>query len=190
MRVFLYLFRHGQTDMNIVRRYQGQLLNEKLNAEGVKQAKELAVSFADCPLEIIYSSPLRRAYETARILQDYRGVPLRVAYDLIEADHGVADVMLREEIVAAYPEEFRCWRNLEEAFIDSRFERGESKREIRNRAVRVLLDIASCGHTHIAVATHSMVLRCLLTYFGKLQADIPHAQIIRLVAENGKLSLL
>ena len=69
MRVFLYLFRHGQTDMNIVRRYQGQLLNEKLNAEGVKQAKELAVSFADCPLEIIYSSPLRRAYETARILQ-------------------------------------------------------------------------------------------------------------------------
>lgn len=187
---FLYLFRHGQTDMNIVRRYQGQLLNEKLNAEGVKQAKELAVSFADCPLEIIYSSPLRRAYETARILQDYRGVPLRVAYDLIEADHGVADGMLREEIVAAYPEEFRCWRNLEEAFIDSRFERGESKREIRNRAVRVLLDIASCGHTHIAVATHSMVLRCLLTYFGKLQADIPHAQIIRLVAENGKLSLL
>lgn len=102
----------------------------------------------------------------------------------------MADGMLREEIVAAYPEEFRCWRNLEEAFIDSRFERGESKREIRNRAVRVLLDIASCGHTHIAVATHSMVLRCLLTYFGKLQADIPHAQIIRLVAENGKLSLL
>lgn len=61
MRVFLYLFRHGQTDMNIARRYQGQLLNEKLNAEGVKQAKELAASFADCPLEIIYSSPLRRA---------------------------------------------------------------------------------------------------------------------------------
>ena len=106
--------------MNIVRRYQGQLLNEKLNAEGVKQAKELVVSFADCPLEIIYSSLLRRAYETARILQDYRGVPLRVAYDLIEADHGVVDGMLREEIVAAYPEEFRCWRNLEEAFIDSR----------------------------------------------------------------------
>lgn len=47
-------------------------------------------------------------------------VPLRVAYDLIEADHGVVDGMLREEIVAAYPEEFRCWRNLEEAFIDSR----------------------------------------------------------------------
>lgn len=190
MRVFLYLFRHGQTDMNIARRYQGQLLNEKLNAEGVKQAKELAASFADCPLEIIYSSPLRRAYETARILQDCRGVPLRVAYDLIEADHGVADGMLREEIAAVYPEEFRNWRNLEEAFIDSRFERGESKREIRDRAVRALLDIASCGHMHIAVATHSMVLRCLLTCFGKRQTDIPHAQIIRLVVENGKLSLL
>lgn len=66
----LILVRHGETDFNKERRFQGQL-DEPLNKEGEKQAKRLANILKDANIDIIISSPLKRALKTAEIINKY-----------------------------------------------------------------------------------------------------------------------
>lgn len=66
----LYLVRHGETDHNVDRRIQGPLLDDPLNAKGMRQAEALARRFAGerargLRLAAVYSSPLKRAWLTA-----------------------------------------------------------------------------------------------------------------------------
>ncbi|WP_310603232.1 histidine phosphatase family protein [Anaerosporobacter sp.] len=65
----IYLVRHGETDWNIERRFQG-LEDIPLNETGKKQAKECAQALTSTSFEAIYSSPLQRAYDTATIIAD------------------------------------------------------------------------------------------------------------------------
>lgn len=61
----LYLCRHGQTDYNLQRKLQGRGVNMPLNEEGLEQARCLAKAMKDVPLTAIYSSALKRAFQTA-----------------------------------------------------------------------------------------------------------------------------
>lgn len=65
----IYLVRHGETDWNIERRFQG-IENIPLNDTGRKQAKDCAKALASLSFAAIYASPLQRAYETATIIAD------------------------------------------------------------------------------------------------------------------------
>jgi probable phosphoglycerate mutase len=60
------LVRHGETDWNRQHRIQGGSSDTPLNPEGKKQARELALRLSASSIEAIYSSPLKRALETAR----------------------------------------------------------------------------------------------------------------------------
>lgn len=66
MMITLYLVRHGQTEENIARIFQGHLPGT-LTAEGIAQAKALHETLLDVPLDAIVSSDLRRCVDTARI---------------------------------------------------------------------------------------------------------------------------
>ena len=72
----LYL-RHGQTDWNAQRLIQGRT-DIPLNETGRAQAREQAAALGNHkpPVEIVYASPLKRARETAEIIQQALGVPL------------------------------------------------------------------------------------------------------------------
>jgi broad specificity phosphatase PhoE len=77
------LVRHGQTDWNVARRYQGQQ-DIPLNTEGIQQARTLAMMMKDETFDAIFSSDLQRAMQTAQILAEGR---------LVKA---IPDVRLRE----------------------------------------------------------------------------------------------
>ena len=62
----LYFVRHGQTKYNISQVYQTE--NAELSELGIKQAKILAKRFSKIPIDIIYSSPMKRAKQTAKII--------------------------------------------------------------------------------------------------------------------------
>lgn len=63
----IYIVRHGQTDWNVEGRNQGRT-NIELNETGIEQAKETAKKLEDKNFDLVFSSPLKRAYKTAQII--------------------------------------------------------------------------------------------------------------------------
>ena len=66
----IFLVRHGETDWNQTHRFQGRI-DVPLNREGKNQARALALTLKDEPLDAIYASPLARAIQTARVIKEF-----------------------------------------------------------------------------------------------------------------------
>lgn len=73
--MLVYFIRHGETDLNKRRCLQGKM-DIKLNERGIKLAKETAEALKDIRFDKIISSPLSRAYDTARIVAGERDVEI------------------------------------------------------------------------------------------------------------------
>jgi len=86
----LYIIRHGKTDWNLEYRLQGRT-NIPLNDEGRKMATEAGIELRDIHFDVCYSSPLDRAFETARLLLEGRDVPIITDDRLIEMCFGVCE---------------------------------------------------------------------------------------------------
>ena len=71
----LYIIRHGQTDWNVGHRLQGKT-DIPLNENGRRMAREAAAKYRNTHFDVCYSSPLQRAFETARIVLEGRDVPI------------------------------------------------------------------------------------------------------------------
>lgn len=78
MRKDFYVFRHGETELNRQKRWQGSGTDCDLNAAGVRQAEELLEKFRGKKFEIIFSSPLIRARHTAEVVAGGLGLPVIV----------------------------------------------------------------------------------------------------------------
>jgi broad specificity phosphatase PhoE len=105
----LILIRHGETDWNVEGRYQGQA-DPPLNQRGLAQAHQLAQKLRGVGLDVLYSSPLRRALQTAQILAEALDVPLHTEPRLMEIHQGEWQTLLYTEIAARYPELFDRWQ--------------------------------------------------------------------------------
>ncbi len=63
----IYIVRHGQTDWNIEGRYQGRI-DIELNEKGIEQAYKIHDELKNIKFDLVFSSPLKRAYKTAKII--------------------------------------------------------------------------------------------------------------------------
>lgn len=99
----ILLIRHGQTDWNIESRLQGTE-DIPLNETGRKQAKSCAKYLSDEIWSTIYTSPLIRAKETAKILAEETNHPPVITEPLlIEREFGIASGMTWQELKTRYP---------------------------------------------------------------------------------------
>jgi broad specificity phosphatase PhoE len=107
----LILVRHGQTDYNAQRRYQGQIDNP-LNAVGLAQAEALRARLAEFKLDAIYVSDLIRARRTAEIaLQNHPSQIMPVPLPTLrEASGGKFEGLTWEEMCQIYPKEVELWQ--------------------------------------------------------------------------------
>ena len=108
----LLLVRHGETDWNRDRRWQGHS-DTPLNETGRQQALELAAQLD--PPDRIYSSDLARARETAEILSARLGVPVVLDERLRERGFGAWEGLTMEEIEARFAADLARWRAREGA---------------------------------------------------------------------------
>ena len=84
-----YIFRHGETELNRRRRWQGSGTDYDLTEDGVSQAEELSAKLAGKGIEVIYSSPLLRARHTAEIAARMLKVPVKTEADFTAKRKGV-----------------------------------------------------------------------------------------------------
>ena len=157
----IILIRHGETAWNAERRLQGHL-DIPLNAEGERQAALLAGALAATPIDLLVSSDLMRARQTAQPLASTRGMALETDPLLRERCYGGFEGLLYSEIEARFPAAFAAWqaREVDVPLPDGR-NRGESFREFYARATGAILawGAANAGRT-IALVAHGGVLEC------------------------------
>ena len=86
----IYFVRHGETKWNKRSKLQGQV-DIPLSENGLKQAAVTADGMKDIPFDCIFSSPLKRAYVTAKTIKGKRDVPIIRDANLMEMNFGNYD---------------------------------------------------------------------------------------------------
>jgi broad specificity phosphatase PhoE len=166
----LILIRHGETDWNVEGRYQGQA-DPPLNHRGLAQAHQLAVSLRDVPLDVLVTSPLSRAYQTAAILAEILGgLPLHVDPRLMEIHQGDWQTRLRSEIEALYPDLFQRWETEPWEITPPG---GEHLRQVQARVYAALDDLLAQyqGQT-IGLVTHRIPIALIKVCLQGLDPDV------------------
>ena len=181
----IYLVRHGETEWNRIRRFQGRS-NLPLNQEGKKQAKALALALKNKPLMAIYTSPLIRALQTARQIKDFHpSAPILEEKGFIEMDLGEFDGMKVQDWAEQYPDTRKAWN---ENPASVKMPGGESLEEVQNRAKKTLeriTQIHSLDDT-ILISSHNFVNLTILCDL----LNIPLDRFRELRQENAAFNLI
>lgn len=179
--MLLYVARHGETTYNAEGRIQGQE-DVELSELGRRQARSLAEALAKRGIEVVYSSPLARAYRTAQAVAEACRTPLRVDDRLKELHAGVFQNVLASELGTLFPEAAARWRSQDP---DYRIPGGESRRDLMDRGRQALEAIRASGYQRVAVVAHGG----LLTAAFKALLHIP-AEYNPFVLYNAALSII
>jgi broad specificity phosphatase PhoE len=155
----ILLARHGETDWNRDYRFQGHA-DPPLNDAGRAQAVDLSAALASEELAAVYSSPLRRAFETAEVVTAARALEPVAVEALREVDVGSWQGLTRAEVERRFPEQYARWLDHGQGWDD-----GESYEEMGDRVVAALLELAEAhdGERILAV-THGGPIRAALAF--------------------------
>jgi probable phosphoglycerate mutase len=89
----LYLIRHGENPANITKEFSHRLIDYSLTPKGILQAQQTGEFFKDQQIDAIYSSPLKRAIETAEIIGQAIGVQPVVMEEFREVNVGALEAL-------------------------------------------------------------------------------------------------
>lgn len=156
----ILLARHGETEWNRERRFQGQI-DVPLSDRGREQARELAERVRGEDVVALYASPLVRARETAEIVGAALGLEPRLDDRFKETDVGSWGGRLKDDVEA---EDADTWRRWQAAGEDWRFPGGESLAEQQRRVVAALVDVTQARELPALVVCHRGVVRCALAH--------------------------
>ena len=159
----ILLARHGETDWNREGRFQGWA-DPPLNATGRAQAVDLSVQLMAEELAAVYSSPLRRAYETAEVVAASRGLEPVTVDALREVDVGSWSGLSRAEIEQRFPEQYARWLDYGQGWED-----GETYEQMVDRVVEALQELADGrdGERILAV-THGGPMRAASAFADRV----------------------
>ncbi|MHB1653913.1 MAG: histidine phosphatase family protein [Desulfitobacteriaceae bacterium] len=163
------LVRHGETMWNREGRYQGQIDTE-LSPLGLEQGRRVAEALKQVYLDVVYSSPLVRSYQTAQMCAENHGLEVLKDQRLLEINHGEWEGLKADEVRAKYPELLTQWHT---SVIDVQMPGGESIEDVRERVKVSFLEMAERhkGQT-VLVAAHDAVNKAILCDI--LDIDLSH----------------
>lgn len=191
----LYLLRHGETDWNKERRLQGQS-DIPLNEYGVELAVRTAEGLRQTHFDAIFSSPLQRAFVTAQIVAENRGIPVVTDDRLVEIHFGEDEGKFFED-GKKNPQHslYRLFHQPEEYAPTG----GETLVQAKQRAMsffeeKILPCEKSCES--VLIVAHGGWNRCLInTAAGIPNSEfwniaLPNCAVSELALEEGRLRLI
>ena len=165
----LYIVRHGETEWNVIKRFQGQL-NTPLTEKGIKKLKETGKKLENVLFDEVYTSELGRTVASAEIiLNENRGYKnkkreLKKLAELNEVYFGVWQGLTYEEVFLKYPEEgnnyFYNVKNYKAENVEA--EKLEDALERFLKGINKILDSHESGN--ILVVTHGTVFEMFINY--------------------------
>ena len=153
------LVRHGETEWNRVERFRGRT-DIELNETGHRQARAVAQRLSSWQMEAIYSSPLKRALQTAQPIAQACGLEVQPLDGIIDIEYGDCAGLSPQEFSTRHPDLFETWRDAPQ---EVRFPRGESLDDVRRRAWRGMDEVCSThAHGTVILVSHVVVNRVLI----------------------------
>jgi broad specificity phosphatase PhoE len=153
----LILIRHGETLWNKEGRVQG-ISDVELSDVGRSQARSLALSLKDQPLVAIHVSPLKRACQTAEIINDFHHLDIQIHRDLMEMDQGDFEGLSFKELMAREKKFLQTWITNPAAV---KMPNGESLLELQQRAWRAMEEIIGKSENALIVS-HNFTIAAIL----------------------------
>ncbi len=156
----LFLVRHGATSATEEDRFSGSS-GAELSEQGRWQAERLGERLAHLEIAAIYSSPLSRALETARIVGGHCRLEPVTREGLKEIGHGHWEGMKRRDVEHEFTSEYAAWEADPFTFAPNG---GESGLTVLARALPVIRDIVtSHSGSQVLVVSHKATLRLILS---------------------------
>ncbi|OGO87394.1 MAG: hypothetical protein A2Y24_01420 [Clostridiales bacterium GWE2_32_10] len=169
----LYFVRHGQTEWNVEKRIQGSV-DQPLNEKGESQARELAEKIKDIKIDKIISSPLKRAYRTAEIINEKFNLDIETDTRLAERNYGVNEGEYTKDF--AYND---FWSYTKHVSV----EEAEEIEEFFQRVNEFLSELKNKNeYENILLVAHNGVGRAINYYFN----DMTDEEIIKFILPNGE----
>lgn len=156
----LYVLRHGETNENITGIMQGNM-ETVLNETGRKQALSVRDKVRKAGIDLVISSPKKRAIETAKLAAP--NIQLMLDERLLSRNHGEFEGMQRNQV------NLQDYWNIK---LNKQFEKAESMGEIFNRVSSLLNDISiNYSDKTVLLVTHSGITRVLYYFFNGFPED-------------------
>lgn len=186
----LILIRHGETIWNKDGRVQG-LSDIELSDVGLNQAHKLALSIQDVNINAIYSSPLKRAYQTAKIINEIHNAPIYLEPGLMEMHHGDFEGLTFQELKACKKDFLQQWIQDPAAVT---MPNGESLAGLQKRAWFVVANIIGKAEDALIVSHNFTIAAILckirdisLSQFRKVCVGTASKTVVRF--QNGSASI-
>ncbi|HNW28910.1 MAG TPA: histidine phosphatase family protein [Spirochaetota bacterium] len=175
--------RHGETEWNRIGKQQGHL-NSDLTPLGIEQARRAAARLSRESCDIIYSSALGRAVQTAEIIARQTGLAMKSDSGLNERNLGILQGHTLKKFAASYPAEHARFISGDPDYI---IPGGESVRQRYDRTIRTITAIAGANDgKRIALVTHGGNLDSLFRHV----LEIPLARPRNFSLMNASLNVL
>ena len=161
----LILIRHGETDSNIRGSYLGWT-DIELNETGLSQVRILKDRIKNTKIDRIFSSPLKRALQTAEIINESYRMDIVYTDGLKERNFGIWDDLTLEEMTQRYPSEYKAWIS---DWTKYSIKDGESAMEAYNRSAEFVRELVEKNTEGVfMLVTHLGTIRFLLAYLLEL----------------------
>ncbi len=154
----IILVRHGETEWNVGEVFRGRA-DINLNENGRNQAALVARYLQDNKIEAVYSSPLKRALDTAKTIAGYHNLDIQVSDGLNDLDFGEWEGLTVPQVKDRYGQLFTTWLDRPEKV---RLPGGETLDDVCQRSMVVVENIIDNFTGTVVLITHRVVIKVLV----------------------------
>jgi len=176
----LLMVRHGEISSNLKKVYAGKS-SEELCKRGLAQAKEVSETLKYFRLNALYSSPMQRAIQTAKIIGEAIGLNVWIEKAFQEMKLGPWEGLSEIDISQIYPKEWQIWQTHP---AELKMTGRETLKELQERVLKGIQKLYQVHKNQtVVVVTHVAIIRVLLLWQAKKNLNlykticVPNAKI-------------
>ena len=164
----IYIIRHGLTESNRKKIYAGWS-KEGLCQEGINAILEVGKKLKTFKIDKILSSPIKRAVQTARVINSYINKDIEIEDDLKEMKMGPWEGLSEDEVAEKFPDKWKIW-NSKPSQLE--LEGRETLKELQLRALKVVKKNSNgSDNLKILAVSHVAIIRVLIIHFNNMSID-------------------